>query len=117
MTTAPFGGCNALRDAPPRSTPREAPRRLAALRTSREGAYTHAGPFVFIVSGRSLMLRRTFMSGIAVVAGGVVGMGRALAAPKTYRYRCPRCQLIETYGQPGIKKCPKDGFTMIKMND
>jgi len=62
------------------------------------------------------MLRRKFVAGIALVAGGLVGTGRAHAAPKTYRYRCPRCQLIETYAQPGIRKCPKDGFTMIKID-
>ena len=62
------------------------------------------------------MMRRGFLAGILTAATGVVGAGRLLAAPKTYRYRCPRCQLIETYAQPGIKKCPKDGFTMIKVD-
>lgn len=62
------------------------------------------------------MLRRSFVAGIAMVAGGLVGAGKAMAARKTYKYRCPKCQLIEEYGQPGSKKCPKDGWTMIKVN-
>lgn len=62
------------------------------------------------------MLRRSFVAGIALLAVGVVGFGQALAAAKTYKYRCPRCQLVEEYAQPGIRKCPKDGFTMIKVN-
>lgn len=61
------------------------------------------------------MLRRSFVAGIAIaVTLGLVGAGKTLAAPKTYKYRCPKCQLIETYAQSGIKKCPKDGTTMIK---
>ena len=52
----------------------------------------------------------------AMMASSVIGLRKALAAPKTYKYRCPRCQLIEEYAQPGIRKCPKDGFTMIKVN-
>lgn len=62
------------------------------------------------------MLRRSFVAGVAMVAGSVLGLGKALAAAKTYKYRCPRCQLIEEYAQPGIRKCPKDGTTMIKVN-
>ena len=62
------------------------------------------------------MLRRSVLAAVAMMAGSLVGLGKALAAPKTHRYRCPRCQRIEEYAQPGIRKCPKDGFTMIKMN-
>lgn len=62
------------------------------------------------------MMRRGFLSGIVTAVTGLGGAGWLFAAPKTYRYRCPRCQLIETYAQPGIKKCPKDGFTMIKVD-
>jgi len=61
------------------------------------------------------MLRRSFVAGIATVAAGLLGVGKAMAAPKTYKYRCPRCQLIEEYGQPGVRKCPKDGWTMVKL--
>jgi hypothetical protein len=62
------------------------------------------------------MLRRSFVAGIAMMAGGLTALGKALAALKTHKYRCPRCQLIEEYAQPGIRKCPKDGSTMIKVN-
>jgi len=62
------------------------------------------------------MLRRSFVAGIAMLAGGVLGLRKALAAPKTYKYRCPKCQLIEEFAQPGIRKCPKDGSTMIKVS-
>jgi hypothetical protein len=62
------------------------------------------------------MLRRSFVAGVAMLTGSVLGLRKALAAPKTYKYRCPKCQLIEEYAQPGIRKCPKDGFTMIKVN-
>ena len=62
------------------------------------------------------MMRRGFLRGIASVVAGIFGAGTVLAASKTYRYRCPRCQLIETYAQPGIKKCPKCGFSMIKVD-
>jgi hypothetical protein len=39
-----------------------------------------------------------------------------LAAPKTYKYRCPKCKLIQEYGTMGTKKCPNDGSTMIRQN-
>jgi len=38
------------------------------------------------------------------------------AAAKTYKYRCPKCKLIQEYGTPGVKKCPNDGKTMIREN-
>ena len=62
------------------------------------------------------MIRRSFVAGAAMMASSVIGLGKALAAPKTYKYRCPKCQLIEEYAQPGVRKCPKDGTTMIKVN-
>jgi len=62
------------------------------------------------------MLRRSFVGGIAMAAASLVGLGKAVAAPKTYKYRCPKCQLIEEYAQPGVRKCPKDGWTMIKVS-
>ena len=34
-------------------------------------------------------------------------------ASSSYKYECPRCHLIQEYGQPGIHKCPNDGWTMI----
>jgi hypothetical protein len=40
-----------------------------------------------------------------------------IAAPKkTYRYKCPKCQLIQEYATPGTKKCPNDGRIMIRIN-
>ena len=45
------------------------------------------------------MLRRSFVAGIAMMAAGFVGLGTALAAPKTYKY-----------------KCPNDGQTMVRQN-
>lgn len=38
------------------------------------------------------------------------------AAAKTYRYRCPKCGLIQEYKNPGSKKCPNDKRTMIRTN-
>lgn len=35
---------------------------------------------------------------------------------RTYKYRCPKCKLIQEYGTMGVKKCPQDGTTMIRMN-
>lgn len=35
---------------------------------------------------------------------------------KTYKYRCPKCNLIQEYATPGIKKCPSDGKTMVREN-
>jgi hypothetical protein len=40
--------------------------------------------------------------------------GTAFGAAKTYRYRCPKCKLIQEYGSPGTKKCPNDGRIMIR---
>lgn len=66
------------------------------------------------------MLRRNFTAGLlragAGILGLVLGAGSLLAAPKTYKYRCPKCKLIQEYGSPGVKKCPNDGKTMIRMN-
>ena len=62
------------------------------------------------------MLRRSFVAGIAMMAAGFVGLGTALAAPKTYKYKCMKCKLIQEYGQPGTKKCPNDGQTMVRQN-
>jgi hypothetical protein len=35
-------------------------------------------------------------------------------APKTYRYQCPKCKLVQEYGSLGTKKCPNDGRIMIR---
>ena len=60
--------------------------------------------------------RREFLAGVAGVAIGVLSAGQAMAAAKTYKYRCPKCKLIQEYGSPGVKKCPNDGKTMVRMN-
>lgn len=36
-------------------------------------------------------------------------------AVKTYKYRCPKCKLVQEFTQQGVKKCPNDGRIMIKM--
>jgi hypothetical protein len=54
------------------------------------------------------MNRRIILAvALAFCAGTVFG------ASKTYKYRCPKCKLIQEYGQPGPKKCPNDGRSMI----
>lgn len=40
----------------------------------------------------------------------------ALAANKIYRYRCPKCGLVQEYDRPGSRKCPNDGRMMIRTN-
>ena len=37
-------------------------------------------------------------------------------ASKTYKYKCPKCKLIQEYAVQGIKKCPNDGRIMNKIN-
>lgn len=67
------------------------------------------------------MLRRNFTAGLLHAGAGILAMvlkpGSLSAAPKkTYKYRCPKCKLIQEYGSPGVKKCPNDGTTMVRMN-
>jgi hypothetical protein len=64
----------------------------------------------------SPMMRRGFVAGIACAVAGILRASTLLAAPKTYKYRCPKCKLIQEYGTMGSKKCPTDGWTMIRMN-
>jgi len=59
------------------------------------------------------MLRRSFLAAITL---GLLGTRAAVAATKTYKYRCPKCKLIQEYGTPGVKKCPNDGKTMVRQN-
>ena len=60
--------------------------------------------------------RRGFLVGLAAGLASVVATAKVFAAPKTYKYRCPKCKLIQEYGTPGVKKCPNDGKTMVRMN-
>lgn len=39
----------------------------------------------------------------------------ALNAADSYRYKCPKCSGIYTYGWPGIYKCPNDGTTLNRL--
>ena len=59
--------------------------------------------------------RRRFVAQIVLGAVGVFATGPAIGAPKTYKYRCPKCKLIQEYGTLGTKKCPNDGKTMIRI--
>jgi hypothetical protein len=49
-----------------------------------------------------------------VLAIALIAAFPAVAATKTYRYKCPKCKLIQEYGAPGTKKCPKDGRVMTR---
>jgi hypothetical protein len=60
--------------------------------------------------------RRRFVAQMVLGAVSVFATGTVLGATKTYKYRCPKCKLIQEYGTPGTKKCPNDGKTMIRMN-
>lgn len=60
------------------------------------------------------MFRRSFLCGLAAITSGLAATGQLLAAPKTYKYKCPKCKLIQEYGTPGTKKCPNDGTTMTR---
>lgn len=61
---------------------------------------------------RTLVRRAVLAALVTFLVGGTA----ALAANKTYKYRCTKCKLIQEYGQPGVKKCPNDGSTMIRQN-
>ena len=60
--------------------------------------------------------RRQLAAGLIGALVGLATTGPVFAAPKTYKYRCPKCKLIQEYGTPGVKKCPNDGSTMIRVN-
>ncbi len=62
------------------------------------------------------IVRRKLVASLVLGLAGCVAIGRAAAAGKTYKYRCPKCKLIQEYGTMGVKKCPNDGSTMIRMN-
>ncbi len=62
------------------------------------------------------ILRRVFFLAGLIGVAGLFEATSVLAAPKTYRYRCPKCKLIQEYGTMGVKKCPNDGMTMIRQN-
>jgi hypothetical protein len=37
-------------------------------------------------------------------------------ASKSYKYKCPKCKLIQDYGTMGVKRCPNDKAIMIRQN-
>ena len=47
---------------------------------------------------------------LLTVTALAVATGTVLAA--VYSYKCPKCGLIQQYAQPGIYKCPNDGWIM-----
>lgn len=55
------------------------------------------------------MNRKIFL--LAIISILLVGF-----ASKTYRYKCPKCKLIQEYGTPGVKRCPNDKTTMVRQN-
>ena len=52
----------------------------------------------------------------ALIAGALLGSvalePAAQAQTRTYTYVCPKCGAIYSYAQPGIYKCPSDGWTL-----
>lgn len=63
------------------------------------------------------MIRRSFFAGLAAAVAGAVASPRLFAAPKTYKYKCPRCNLIQEFGSQGVRKCPNDGAIMIPQSN
>ena len=58
------------------------------------------------------MNRKVFLFVVfAMLIGGTV-----LASNKVYKYRCPKCKLVQEYEIQGTKKCPNDGRIMIRTN-
>ena len=43
------------------------------------------------------------------------GFTVGVIAAKTYKYKCPKCKLIQEYGKTGVYKCPKDGKGMVRI--
>lgn len=50
------------------------------------------------------------------VCSTILFSGSVFATNKVYRYRCPKCKLIQEYEISGTKKCPNDGRIMIRIN-
>ena len=59
--------------------------------------------------------RRGFFGGLGLAAMAILATRRGEAA-KTYKYKCPKCNLIQEYGSPGLRKCPNDGWTMVQVH-
>jgi hypothetical protein len=63
-----------------------------------------------------LIQRRQLLLSVIGAVASVFVAGSVMAAPKTYKYKCMKCKLIQEYGQPGVKKCPNDGQIMVRQN-
>lgn len=59
------------------------------------------------------MYKRKFIVLLALFS---LGCTISYASSKVYKYRCPKCKLIQEYEIPGTKKCPNDGRVMIRIN-
>lgn len=55
------------------------------------------------------------MRGLILILAVMMFCGVVYAA-KVYRYRCPKCKLIQEYEVQGSKRCPNDGRLMIRVN-
>lgn len=63
--------------------------------------------------------RRAFFAALSIAGSSLALVAAKTASAsqkKTYKYRCPKCKLIQEYGTMGVKKCPNDGSTMIRVN-
>jgi hypothetical protein len=63
--------------------------------------------------------RRALFSALSLAGSSlalVVAKAASASQKKTYKYRCTKCKLIQEYSVPGVKKCPNDGTTMIRMS-
>lgn len=63
--------------------------------------------------------RRAFLAALSLAGSSlslVMAKTASASQKKTYKYRCPKCKLIQEYGTMGVKKCPNDGTTMIRMS-
>ena len=63
-----------------------------------------------------IRVRRRGVFVAAYVMAAILVSGSLMAASKTYKYRCPKCKLIQEYESPGVKKCPNDGKTILRMD-
>jgi hypothetical protein len=60
--------------------------------------------------------RRFFTAAASMIAVPLYAISTRAADKKTYKYRCTKCKLVQEYTVPGVKKCPNDGTTMIRMS-
>jgi len=51
---------------------------------------------------------------LAALSFVVLSFAGLAIAQQSYSYKCPKCGVIMTYGQPGNYTCPNDGWTLIR---